>query len=65
MKLKDEMELTWRGVDNHIPRQRTASAKGLRFLMCLRNTKKFLQGETGVRGRGERQTEKRIRTSNN
>ena len=28
--------------------------------MCLRNTKKFVQGETGVAGRGERQMEKRI-----
>ena len=30
MKLKDEMELTWRGAENHVLRERTASAKGLR-----------------------------------
>ena len=30
LKLKDEMELTWRGAENHVSRERTASAKGLR-----------------------------------
>lgn len=30
LKLKDEMELTWRGTGNRVPRGRTASAKALR-----------------------------------